>query len=374
MEARNCKPFKKTLRILITAFMCILFLSGCNLQDYKEANTLFESGKYGEALRIYENLGEYKDSSAQVLECKYLLADSIYTCGDFSAAIAAYDELGNYKDSAEKATASRYEYACSLLSTGKYSAALDLFSVIDTYKDSNENATLCKREIGMREMADYDFLDAVVKSVQNRIALEETGHSRRELVTAELSQLESFFSKEFYDNELYWMMRQYRDGLYQQNEALSKQYCNYQISWQEGLIERWDALSQMHNKYGIFNDNPDLLAEYVYGLDYQRSYLEALNAISADIVDQMDGISFDFDDVYTATTVYQNNTKYNFDIQFYITWYSEDRVRIDSSTEFFGNIEKGSTNKLSFYFPWDKYEKLDGGYSFSAEIEIWPIL
>lgn len=374
MDVRNCKPFKKTLRILITAFMCMLFLSGCNLQDYKEANALFESGKYGEALLIYENLGEYKNSPEQVLECKYLLADSIYTSGDFAAAISAYDELGNYKDSTEKATASRYEYACSLLSTGEYSAALELFSAIDTYKDSNEKATLCKREIGMREMADYDFLDAVVKSVQNRLDMEAKGNSRRELVSAEISQLGSFAGKEFYDDELYKLAMQYIDGLKQQDEALGKQYCNYQISWQEGLIERWDALSQMHNKYGIFNDNPDLLAQYVYGLDHQRSYLEALNAISADIVDQMDGISFDFDDVYTATTIYQNNTEYNFDIQFYITWYSEDRVRIDSSTDFFGNIKKGSTNKLSFYFPWDKYEKLDGGYRFSAEIEIWPIL
>ncbi len=73
---------------------------------YQEAEALFESGKYEEAIEAFEALNGYKDSNEKIKACKEALLDlayedatSLYNAGKYEEAIEAFEALNGYKDS-----------------------------------------------------------------------------------------------------------------------------------------------------------------------------------------------------------------------------------------------------------------------------------
>jgi len=75
------------------------------MNQYKEAQGLLQDGKYQEALTIFENLGNYKDSSEQIAKCeegiaelRYLEGVKKYESGNYQEALNIFGELGSYKD------------------------------------------------------------------------------------------------------------------------------------------------------------------------------------------------------------------------------------------------------------------------------------
>lgn len=91
---------KKFLLGVLTAVLLLTF-TACDSKDYSEAVTLLQSGKYEEALTIFQELGDYQDSSQKVLQCKYAIAQDCCKQGKFSKAAAIFGELADYEDSEE---------------------------------------------------------------------------------------------------------------------------------------------------------------------------------------------------------------------------------------------------------------------------------
>jgi len=54
--------FKKAAALAIAGVM-LISLCGCDMLDYGKAKKLYEKGEYKEAVMIFENLGDYKDSA-----------------------------------------------------------------------------------------------------------------------------------------------------------------------------------------------------------------------------------------------------------------------------------------------------------------------
>ena len=65
-------------RFVLFIVSCILMfsLTACNAEDYKNAMAQYDSGAYEEALKAFEALGDYENSSEMVKECKYQIAVS----------------------------------------------------------------------------------------------------------------------------------------------------------------------------------------------------------------------------------------------------------------------------------------------------------
>lgn len=91
---------KKILLGVLTAVLLLTF-TACDSRDYSEAVNLLQSGRYEEALTIFQELGDYQDSLQRVLQCKYAIAQDYFKQGKFSEAEAIFRELTDYEDSEE---------------------------------------------------------------------------------------------------------------------------------------------------------------------------------------------------------------------------------------------------------------------------------
>ena len=79
--------------------------------DYTAADKLEQDGKYEEAIRAFEALGSYSDSSERakgaqekIYAREYAAADKLEQDGKYEEAIRAFNALGNYSDSTERIT------------------------------------------------------------------------------------------------------------------------------------------------------------------------------------------------------------------------------------------------------------------------------
>lgn len=96
---------KKRIAATLILTLCVM-LSGCKGSDYKEALAYQESGDYASAIAIFEQLGEYKDASSKLEECRKIVsyneALELMEEKDFSGALVKFTDLGSFRDSSEK--------------------------------------------------------------------------------------------------------------------------------------------------------------------------------------------------------------------------------------------------------------------------------
>ena len=299
--------------MVLAAVLCVM-LAASDSSDYKKAEELYAAGDFAAALELYTALGAYEDSMDKVLMCKYDMANAYFDSGDYKAALEIYTELG-------------------------------------LYADAFEQAKICKREVGMSENADYKFLEDIEEAVNTRNKLADKNESAAIYLSAELTILEDYYNATFYDKDLKTLARKYIDGIKEQKDSLDEKYCDHQIEWYSGLVKRFQALCELHSEYQIFEDDVNFESIYVAQLDYWENFLDGLKAIDADLNKQLDGITFGHKSSYQMTAPYQNNTKYDFDVVFYFTFYDKNDVRVDESTEYFSNIKSGDKCTLEFWCP-----------------------
>ena len=123
---------------MITAVICIITITP--MVKYNKANKLLEQGSYDEAITLFKELGNYKDSTDLINECNYQWAVKYKDSGSYDEAITLFEDLGNYKDSAEKLIELAYTNAESLVNN-KPLKALSYFMTAWGYKDSAERVT-----------------------------------------------------------------------------------------------------------------------------------------------------------------------------------------------------------------------------------------
>lgn len=94
-------------RIALLCFFTILAvccLAGCTSKpdQYSEAMELYDAGNFADAETIFEELGNYEESEAMLLQCKYSFACELMNAESYDAAAEAFAELGSYEDSKQK--------------------------------------------------------------------------------------------------------------------------------------------------------------------------------------------------------------------------------------------------------------------------------
>ena len=66
---------------------------------FRSATKLLEKKEYDQAIEIYKQIIDYKDSRDKITEAEYGIADQLFQEGDNYDAARAFYELGDYKDS-----------------------------------------------------------------------------------------------------------------------------------------------------------------------------------------------------------------------------------------------------------------------------------
>ena len=128
---------------------------------YQQALTLEQSGDYAGAIKLYQNIKGYKDSTERIQICQTAILDGKYDAalalmeaGKYSEAITAFKAIKTHRDSAKKIkeceTAildGKYDAAVALMEAGKYSEAITAFKAIKTHRDSAEKIKECETAI-----------------------------------------------------------------------------------------------------------------------------------------------------------------------------------------------------------------------------------
>ena len=114
---------------------------------YKEAQMLQDKGMYQDAIDVYEKLYGYKDSNANITECKkdmeiakekltYETAVKSYNNKDYLTAANFFNKVKDYQDAKEKAKESYYKYGQELVTKADYANAYIAFTNASDYSNA----------------------------------------------------------------------------------------------------------------------------------------------------------------------------------------------------------------------------------------------
>jgi outer membrane protein assembly factor BamD (BamD/ComL family) len=90
---------------------------------------------------------------------KYNSAQSCLENKEYDRAIKLFSNLGSYKDSEEKAQLSKYNKAKEALENNEYENAIEMLSEISDYKDSSDQIKECKYLFGIEKYDSGNFLE-----------------------------------------------------------------------------------------------------------------------------------------------------------------------------------------------------------------------
>ncbi len=140
---------------------------GVNSHKYERAKVHLNNKEFDKAIEIFTEIGDYSDSSEQIIVCKYSKAVSLMDSGKYEEALAVFEELGDYSDSktqiekcVNESNRMKYEKANELLNEGMYQESLDIFDELDNYSDSEEKADEARYNLACAQMSDKDYKNA----------------------------------------------------------------------------------------------------------------------------------------------------------------------------------------------------------------------
>ena len=146
--------------LLIVLLSATLVLYIVPETKYKDACKFMEDGQYEEAVVLFYELDDYKDSKDKIeeitnilLELEYQAALQLMNDENYDLAIEAFTNLGDYKDSKDKieeiqaiVCESTYSSAETAFAAGNYEEALELYYQVTPYKDSRDKIIdICNR-------------------------------------------------------------------------------------------------------------------------------------------------------------------------------------------------------------------------------------
>lgn len=169
-ELKKKSSFKILILIAIIVIVgIVIFFATADGRTYSKAMTLKENGMYQEAMDMFAELDDYKDSVAQREECyvafTYECGVELMNTGSYLEASNSFAEILNadYKDTKELHNECIYQLGKEGIDKNDYVSASSYFSELMeiNYKDSKELYCMCQYEIGTQYLADKDFDNAI---------------------------------------------------------------------------------------------------------------------------------------------------------------------------------------------------------------------
>lgn len=126
-------------KLILVALFILVVIGSTKLKPfirYKSAMDLFEKEEFEEAIEIFKELGDYKDSLEMIMEIKYNHGLKLLDGKDYYEAIKIFEDLGDYKDSNELEKQSKYLLGKAYFERHDYVKAISFFEQIKEYGDS----------------------------------------------------------------------------------------------------------------------------------------------------------------------------------------------------------------------------------------------
>lgn len=283
----------------------------------------------------------------------YILGTKACDAGDYKLAVQLYDKtrVPLKEKRLEETKQLMYSKASEMITAENWNDALDLLTGLN-YSDSEELLAVCSRNKGMSENADFEFLAAFQEAIYRRIEISESNsYTYSDLVAAETSRLDKFSDAVFYDKDLQSLALDYLAGLDKQEIALKKNHSEYQILWQEGIVERYQTIVTLAEKYSLFQDKPSFVQEtYASQVSEQEEYLKALKSADGDFEKQFSNSTWKKDNGYQISIPYSNNTGYALEeASIFVFYYDKNGTRIGDTSCYFENLKKGQSTVCEFY-------------------------
>lgn len=151
----------KRIILIILSLALLLFLTGCNSSDYKEACLLQESEAYQAALDIFEGLGSYKDSAERAQLCANILtyqeAAELQESEGYKEAAELFEEISGYEDAAARGELCR-----------AWAEALEAYN--SAYADLSEDNASLEKAISTGEATANASLPVMDDTLYNTLA------------------------------------------------------------------------------------------------------------------------------------------------------------------------------------------------------------
>ena len=204
---------------------------------YREGLSALETGEYKDALKIFEEMGDYRDSEVLALECRYDLAVIEFNKGRLEEALEVFDELGDLWDCKALAGRCRYDLAREALDDHDTDLALQYIS-----------------ELGDQEGVQELYLDYMTILMERRDYSYLNG----------LSEGDRFVFGEYDDMPLVWHVLQ-RDGngmfVILDTYIGDQIYDGYSTAWTTSDIRNW--LARMFPVYSFGRYESDMITECI---------------------------------------------------------------------------------------------------------------
>ena len=346
------KPKKKTktaviavvvaiavLGVLCAAYFAFLSPDAKLRSAYNKAVALYNSGNYVEALPMFENIGEYSNSADSAVWCRYELAKEAISKEEYETA-KEYLEGMDYQDSAVLSKQCDYQFGIQAMEAHNWESAASFFEGLD-YENSEKMLTDCS------------FMIAIEESITRRMEINSKESSNyKTLVTTEMAFLEPFRNAVFYNSDLAKLAKMYIHGLDTQLDSLDYElYYEFQIEWQEGMVERYTVLNSLYQNYDFMKDNQDFVGTYISQFDSVKNTLEGYYAIEKDLSAQYDDPNYGYvkqSGNYTILTL-KNNTQFTFTSTWEFVYYDKNGVKLKSVSVTVSDIMPGQTYQVKAY-------------------------
>lgn len=343
----------KKIFLLLTIIVFCASMCGCQSSKLKEATILINEGAYSNALEILETLEKNENVIVALDECNYQLGLEEMDKGEWNSALERFSLINDQEMLTNEIFQCNYELGVQAMEESDWNTAISYFKN-NSYENSQELLSECKKEKGMHEKSDYDFLNDVAVSVKERFSRPD-GTAYSDLVNGELAHLDKYRNAEFYDDRLKELADMYLKGLDEQKSVAGQVlYADEQIMWQTGRVDRLTALNSLYEEYNLLQDDEEFVAAYILSFDEDRKLLDAYNDIENDLMSQVGEnsenlkASFDGTDV---TLEFTNNTPHEYSIGADFTFYDSNGTVNSQNSITTPIIKPGSTYNLTVYVP-----------------------
>lgn len=126
-----------------------------NEKQYNKAISLLDSGDYIEAQKIFINLGDYKDSKEQIINCKIMRADNELELGHFEEALGIYKKYSDNpnvtNDKINQCKEWIYQRGLAYYNNGDYDMAIYMLEKTEGYSDSQDYIKKCEDKLAEKQ-------------------------------------------------------------------------------------------------------------------------------------------------------------------------------------------------------------------------------
>lgn len=212
------KILKKAI-LIIAAIALILAAIGTAVYfikpyiEYTSAVSGMNSGKYDEAMAVFENMGDYMDSQELYKKCLYGKASVEYNNGNMIEAYTMFRELGNYLDSYERYCKSVKRVAERYIDEKNYTSALSLYGELGEEYADNYDELLQKTYEDAQKNLSVKKLSTLERAYDEFIYLGDYKDSSDKAKECLYQEADFYYSRLEYGKsiELYEEIRDYKD-------------------------------------------------------------------------------------------------------------------------------------------------------------------